>query len=485
MMLFLIHLSKRMNIGKKLVCALLTTLLFISSTYAGWIDHFQVIITPENPKVWETLDLEIQAVDKNDNIVTDYDGTILIFSESDPEAELPSALEENTYTFELANQWKIKFENAVKFKNQWNQDIHVYDLNDDTVLWIWEVQVEEDESNARLDISIISPESWLTLPEDSVNVSGTSQKNHSIHIILNGKETFKTTTDNNGIFEKEIDWLENWENSIKAQVLNADGDIVWESEEVKIDVESALPKLKNLTIDPEEVEVENSYYIELITSEWLSEVKVIINDNLISLEKDEKSETKWSKQVYAPAKAGNYKIDVILKDELGHEIKELGAGNLVVMEPELKSAETEEKTQEPLEAADSKENQAQEKDLKITGIKVVELKSKSILTWDETPGAESYNLYKKIKDDDLELIANVKKPEFEIEFSWDNIKYDYFAIRALGRWEEIDEVTGIWELYEWSLSDATKVKTWPEVLLLLILSLFIWWIIFIIKQKKA
>jgi hypothetical protein len=121
--------------------------------------------------------------------------------------------------------------------------------------------------------------------------------------------------------------------------------------------------------------------------------------------------------VYAPAKAGNYKIDVILKDELGHEIKELGAGNLVVMEPELKSAETEEKTQEPLEAADSKENQAQEKDLKITGIKVVELKSKSILTWDETPGAESYNLYKKIKDDDLELIANVKKPEFEIEFS--------------------------------------------------------------------
>jgi len=40
---------------------------------------------------------------------------VLIFSESDPEAELPILLEENTYTFKSVDQGKIVFENAIKF----------------------------------------------------------------------------------------------------------------------------------------------------------------------------------------------------------------------------------------------------------------------------------------------------------------------------------------------------------------------------------
>jgi len=37
----------------------------------------------------------------------------------------------------------------------------------------------------------------------------------------------------------------------------------------------------------------------------------------------------------------------------------------------------------------------EKKELKITGIKLVELKTKSVLTWDKIEGAESYNIYKK------------------------------------------------------------------------------------------
>jgi len=46
----------------------------------------------------------IEAVDKNNSIVNDYKGMILIFSESDPEAQLPIILQENTYTFKSSDQ---------------------------------------------------------------------------------------------------------------------------------------------------------------------------------------------------------------------------------------------------------------------------------------------------------------------------------------------------------------------------------------------
>ena len=480
-----------MNFTKKTILTLFgSLLLWLSSVQAAGIDHFEVKLSPENSKVGEALDLEIEAVDKNNNIIDDYNGTILIFSESDPEAELPSALEENTYTFSASDQWKIKFENAVKFKAKWNQDIYIYDLNDDTVLWIWEAVIEEDEKETLLDIEILSPESWLTIPNNTINLSGTSKKNHTIKLIINGTTELLVTTNNQWLFEKTIEDLQNGENTFRAQVLNSDEEVVWESDEVKISVESNLPRLKNIKTTPEQIEAENSFDIEIITTEGLSEVNVIMNETLTKLQKDERDEALWKKSIYAPADAGNYQIDVILKDEIWHEVKEVWASSIIVTAVELKAAELvewEEFTPNENTETDKKEEtesseDSNKKDLKITGIKVVELKSKSIVTLDEVDGAESYNVYKKEKNEKLELIWNTNTPEFEIEFGGDKIKYDYFSIKAVWR---IDDGSDTGEIYEWSLSDATKVQTGPEVLLLFILALFVWWIVFVFNKRKA
>jgi len=48
--------------------------------------------------------LTINAVDKNGEIVTDYTGDILVFSESDPKAEFPNDLAENSYSFTAVNE---------------------------------------------------------------------------------------------------------------------------------------------------------------------------------------------------------------------------------------------------------------------------------------------------------------------------------------------------------------------------------------------
>jgi hypothetical protein len=129
-----------------------------TSVFAAGIHQFNVTLSSEAVQAGESLDLIIQAVDKNNEVVSDYNGTILIFSESDPEAELPSALEENTYTFSAADQGMVKFENAVSFKKSGKQDLYVYDLDDETVMGVAETDVAKEVTPTTAEIELISPE---------------------------------------------------------------------------------------------------------------------------------------------------------------------------------------------------------------------------------------------------------------------------------------------------------------------------------------
>ncbi len=460
---------------KKLFIPIFTFwLLSFTSVFAWWIDHFEVKLSPDETNIWEAVDLIIEAVDKNNEIVENYNWVILIFSESDPEAVLPSSLEDNTYSFASSDQWSIKFENAVIFNNEWRQDLYVYDLDDDTVLWVWEIFINKVEVIENIEISIISPENWLVIWENSINISWFSNKNHNIEIVINNEETITTTTNDEWVFEYEVTWLVNWENTIKANILNSDWEVIWESEVVEIEVNANQPQLKNIALTPESVEIESSYEIELITNNSVVSASVLINENIIELDKVTDEEWLFRINIYSPSQEWNYSIGVILKDELWHEITELGAWNIVVTKPELNVP-----VEEVLIETETPIGEVVTQDLTIKWLKVIELKSKSILSWDSIEWIEWYNVYKKNNDESLELIWKVVEPKFEIEFGSDEVKYEYFAIKAISK-------TWSWEMmYEWSLSDATKVKTWPEAIILLVVSLMIAGLLFITKSKKA
>jgi hypothetical protein len=469
-----------MKTSKKLTLAFLASTLFsFSSVFAAWIDHFEVNFTPNTADVGEAIDLTIEAVDKNNTVITDYEWTILIFSESDPEAELPSALEENTYTYSLSDEWVIKFENAVKFKNSWTQNIHIYDLNDDTVFWIAEAEISEAVVVQNIDIEIISPESGLTIWENKIWISWTTQKNHQVKIILNNVDEIPTTSNETWIFEVEVNNLTDWDNVIKAQVLDADWNVIWESKETSIRVDIDNLNIKNIKVTPESVDPENSFEVEIVANPKLDSVQIILNDVLTTLE--ETNDWVYSAKIYAPKESGIYKIDVKVTDELGHEKTEIWSSSITVNEVELAAAEetvVEEVTPVVIEETSTEVDENAKKELKIKWLKLVELKTKSILSWDEVEWAESYNIYKKISDWELELITNVKNTTFEVVMWNEKETYDYFAVKAVSK-------TASWEIYEWSLSDATKVKTGPEILILFLLSLFIWWLVLVIKQKNA
>ncbi|NDK09483.1 hypothetical protein GW846_01755 [Candidatus Gracilibacteria bacterium] len=436
--------------------------LITPSFAAGALDHFEVILGKESAKVGEALDITISAVDKNNEIITDYTGDILVFSESDKEAEFPNDLSENSYSFTTSNEGSVKFENAVQFKNAGKQDVYVYDLNDENILGLAEVTITENQAGANLDIEIQSPENGITIGQDSILVSGTTQKNYQVRISVNNSEGIFTTTNDQGVFEKKIEDLQQGANSIQAFVLDADDKVVGESKAISVKVDASLPSFKSITITPEgNVAADAPITITVVSSIGLTEVQAIIDDAITVLE--EGKDGIYTGKSRAPKVDGKYGVDIIMKDEFAHEVREANAATLIVSGVALNAGPEEAKV-ETIEP--NSPNAQVELDLKITGIELTELKTKSILTWDAVDDAKSYNVYKKVSATQIELVENVLEPRYEIAIVGDEMKYDDFAIKAVA-------MTASGETIQGDLSEMTKVQTGPGLYILLALLAFL------------
>ncbi len=470
----------------------------VSIALAAELSSYRVTISPEKVSVWEAIDLTIEAINKDGNVIKDYEWTVLIFSESDKKAEFPKAIEENSYQFKKSDEWSVKFENAIKFSKAWKHDIHVYDLNDqtDSIFWLAEVEVSETTVQKNIDIDILTPSSWTTVGTNSIKVSWKSNKNHQIKIVLNNKEETLTTTNRDWIFEKEIENLENWENVIKAFILDSSWNEIGKSKEVLIKSDSSLPVLNKVKLTPSwEVEIKTKILIEVYATKWLSEVSFIINENINILKEDSEWIYKWD--FLAPEEEWEYKIDIILKNELG-SILEKKAVEILKVIPEMKSAEKTKIDKCPnwdytWDVFDGKcwekpENYESPIDLWIRNLKIVQLKTKSVLTWDKLEDAVKYEIYKKLIWGELELIATVNKAQYEIPITGNEVKYDYFAVKAI--WKEVFTDTEnnnkkIEKEILWDLSDAIRIQTWPQEVIIVLIALLLWFGIFFIWRKKA
>ena len=535
----------------KILIVLLSVSINIWLAFASKIDHFKVTVDPDKAGVWEAIDLTIEAVDKSDNIVKDYEWTVLIFSESDREAEFPNQLEDNSYTFKKSDEWIVKFENSVKFKNKWTNDIHVYDLDDqtDSLMWTAEIEITDKVVVKKVDISILSPETWLTIWKKSVVVSWKTAKNHQVKIVLNWKKEILTTSDENWVFEKEVVWLLDWKNVIKASVLDWDDKELWVSKDINLTINSNLPIFDKLILTPNwdtELESETTIKAEVYASKWLDKVSIILDDWMNDLKEVSEWVYKW--EFLAPKIAGKYSVDILLKDELWHKAKELSKANITIKEvtesaPAIPDPVVEPVKPDPVAEPANPEPVVEQKvkdvcyewdfswdlydkkcwtkpetpkekdkciqwdyswnvydwkcwtkpvdytapiDLGIKNLRIVKLKTKTILTWDYLPDAEKYEVYKKIDWSEPELIQSVKDPKFEFNMSWDKIKFENFAVKAIWKQEFTNENgQKIKKEIVWDLSQAVSIQTWTKEIVLIFLALLLWFIVIVFTRKKA
>jgi len=458
-------------------------MLFLNISYAfAWVvDHFDVTFNKDEANIWEALDLTIKAVDENWEVVKDYLGSIIGFSETDDEVELPSSLSSDEwYTFKASDEWVVKFENWVIFHKAWEQELGIYDTDStENIIWLWKIKINDVEEAQNLDIEILSPEEWITIWDNKIKVSWKTEKNHQVLIVINEDKEFNTISNTQWVFEKEVTDLQNWENSIQAYVLDSDWKKIWTSNKVIIKVDNTAPKFKKITLAPLtaswEVDEWKNIIVNLYATPNLKDVSLIVNDQLIKLEETE--EWVYTGNFKAPNGWKTYQIDAILKDNLGHTTTEKDIAEIKVNKIELAAAKP-----EPIIETKTW-NICDNLDLKIKGLKLVELKNKSILTWDKVKDADGYKIYKKEKDWNFVEIADIKKEAYEIPITWDKIKYEYFAVKA---YKNCKSENWTWSTIKtWNLSEATKIKTWPELIILLLISLLLWaWFVYF-RNRQA
>jgi len=449
-------------------------LWFYGISFWAVIDHFEMEVAPTKVKIWETVDLTITAVDKDGNLLKDYVWEIIIFSQTDPKAEFPW-IKDNTYKFKASDAWELKFENSVKFTKVWTQDINVYDSTSDDIFGFAEVEVSEWVVQTQTsEITITYPEDWVILWNNIFKVKWKTIKNHKVKLFLNTDKIFNWISDNTWLFEIEIKDVPNWENSLKVEVLDADWKSIWKSSDTLFKIEASAPKMKSIKLTPgNEVDSETKVDLELQATKWLTNVDIILNDMIVPLTENWNWTYTWS--IIAPKEAGEYKIDLVLKNELGNETKVNWVEILTVKKIELAAAEipVEDKPEERIDCESLKSG------LTISWIKLVKMKTKSVLSWDKLEKATSYNVYKKDRTSwEMTLIENISDSKIDINITWDIVEYDDFSVKAIFK----DDVC---DIESNDFSTMTKVQTWPKEIMLLVLFSLLTSLIFLVKRKKV
>lgn len=470
-MINIVKINYNVVIMKKFIKLFIILIIFwINHAFAASIDHFDITLWTQETAVNKSVDLTVEAKDKQWNTVTDYTWTILIYCDPDQDAIVP-----DPYTFKTSDQWKVKFENALTFKTTWKQTVYVVDEADNTwdIIWTWDINVTDTTSTWSLDISISSPEDWVTIWKNSVTVAWTTQENHQVQIKVNWSVVWTTTSDSSWSFQYDLSNLESWETKISADVLDSDNNVVWSSTEIKINIDANTPEFNSIKITPSlKVEAESVIDIEVDATKWLKEVDAIINDEITKL--TETSDWVYEWKTSAPSDDWEYNVNVKLINDLWNQTTKNPATKLTVI-PKTLDSWAEQVVVDIVDwtwTLDStwSTNTETKKIYKITNLQLTKLKDRSILTWDKINEAESYNIYKQLEWNKLVLIDNVTEPRYEVPIVWDKITYDYFVVEPVVRNES-------WELITWELSDATQIQTWPEIIILLVFSLIIWLIV--------
>jgi len=283
---------------------------------------------------------------------------------------------------------------------------------------------------------------------------------------INGKKEFESISTAEGMFEVPLTGLESGKNTLKATVYDADGKEIGTSSDVIVTVDANTPVFKSITTTPDkEVEAWAEFRIEVEATPGLSSVNAVLDD--FSIELKESDPWVYSAKTKAPKEEGNYDIDVSLKNELGKETKKPKAKTITVVKVEMKAAEPEKVNCEDLK-----------KNLDVKNLKVVKMKTKSVLSWDKNTNASSYNVYKKdASGTGMVLVQNVTDSKLDINITGDQVVYEDFAVKAVLK-NDVCDIEG-------NQSDMTKVQTGPkEVMMIILLSLFIGAIPFFARRRK-
>ncbi len=323
---------------RKIISLLLTAMLslgivvWVSAEDApGKIHHF-AIIAPPTAKVWEAIDITVEARDKDDKVISGYRGSVYFSSETDFGATIPA--QGRAVAFKESDNGVLKLSKGVTFKRTGNQKLSVNDLTEDADGSIT-IRIEENStswsgSGNTETITITTPEKWSAITSDSVMVSGKTKKNSKVVLKLNGNEVGTVISDDTGLFTKSLSNISQSTNILTASVLDGNNAVIGATE-VQFGTATTGPKYYNTSVLPGlDVEVSTGVTFTIDAEPAMTAVLITLDNSELTTR--EQSPGKYIASTTAPAKPGNYPVNVKIKNVLGQSTEKNSAVILNVIE---------------------------------------------------------------------------------------------------------------------------------------------------------
>lgn len=309
----------------------------------GPIDHFEIEFPDKVSVNSESNFLTIKAMDKENRVSKNYNGTIIIYTPDDPRAELPV---DGTYRFTDRDQGVRKFDLALKFSKTGKQKIFVSDFEDgrisSTIMGEKSVEVVDkclegqcQDSERPIDFSaieILTPKQDSEFSSSNVSISGKAKENIDLILFIDGDENKFISTDESGLFSDSIKNLSEGKHEI---YLKEKTGFEEESEKISFLVDTQPPEINKFSIYPEgKLETESSFVVTVLSEPNLI-ASVEFSGKKENLVESDNQPGKYMANLKTSDIAGDYLIEIKIEDQIGNENKESKKIQVVKLEEDI------------------------------------------------------------------------------------------------------------------------------------------------------
>lgn len=289
---------------------------------AGPLAGFEITDLPASVKPSENVTFKVKAVDASKEVVQDYTGTIRFSAEGTDSSGV--ALPAN-YKFLAEDLGQHQFNLGLSFAKAGSYKISVNDLTDKLKKGEINVTVSSGTSTTTTSSSgdkpVISAPAAGTYSQAEQTVTGTAKPSSSVKIMDNNAELASVPVGPTGKFSYQTPALAEGKHSI--YIVNVDAislEVISNSDPVDINIDTTPPALDDIVLDPSEgIKSGDVINVKVYSEKNLSQVALLFNYDIVQLNASLDDASVYVGTIQAPADPGEYKLGVLVADELSNE----------------------------------------------------------------------------------------------------------------------------------------------------------------------
>lgn len=273
---------------------------------------------PATANEGETISFQLKAVDVNGTIVTSYTGTV-IFSSTDSNAKLPGS-----YTFKSGDQGKKTFDLGLTFNTKGVQTLTVQEQGNAVISGTKNIEVLKLGNSGNAGQIKITKPATGTYSVNTLEVAGETTPNVKVKIFDNGQQIAEVQADSSGRFSFKTSLLADGDHSFYADSNGV------QSSSVAVTIDSTPAQVEQVEIEPKTLAPGDTAIITIQSDPDLSSIQATVDEFITDLTIDPKNPGVYRGTLVAPAKDGEYTVNVIITDKIGNVSPVAEVGKLKV-----------------------------------------------------------------------------------------------------------------------------------------------------------